>query len=306
VWKRGAGAEKSGPDRATRATKRPIFGLAVGESSCLLLDATVGTGVRRVSAMALGRASGHASRFDCRALSPSAASAWEDSFMAAFPPHVTAALLRNSCPMRVKGGEVLYSGPECGDTAVLALVVDGLVRTDIHAESGRRVTVRYGWPGDVVGLTAAVLAGLDDPDDRDRRSADCQHRLEIEAVRDTTVLKLGTGTFLKFAQTEATVACAVATSLAHLTAETEQILEDRLFQSIRARVARHLLDLAVLRDGVLVVAEGHKETAAAIGSVREVVSRTLVRMRDEGIVDRSASETILLDPAALHEIAAEG
>jgi CRP-like cAMP-binding protein len=66
------------------------------------------------------------------------------------------------------------------------------------------------------------------------------------------------------------------------------------------------MDLAVSRDGVLVVAEGHQEIAEAVGSVREVVSRTLVRLRDDGIVDRSGGETILLDPAALHAIAAAG
>jgi CRP-like cAMP-binding protein len=66
------------------------------------------------------------------------------------------------------------------------------------------------------------------------------------------------------------------------------------------------LDLAVYRDGALVVAEGHREIADAIGSVREVVSRTLVRLREEGVVDRRQGETVLLDAAALHAIAAAG
>jgi CRP-like cAMP-binding protein len=95
-------------------------------------------------------------------------------------------------------------------------------------------------------------------------------------------------------------------SLAYLQIEIEQMLADGLFLSIRARVARHMMDLAVSHDGALVVAEGHQEIAEAIGSVREVVSRTLVQLRDEGVVDRRGGETVLRDPAALHAIAAAG
>jgi len=37
-----------------------------------------------------------------------------------------------------------------------------------------------------------------------------------------------------------------------------------------------------------------------------VVSRTLVGMREEGVVDRRDGQTLLLDPARLHAIAAAG
>jgi CRP-like cAMP-binding protein len=132
------------------------------------------------------------------------------------------------------------------------------------------------------------------------------HKVHGEALRDTLVLKISASRFLELADTEPSVAWALATSLAQLTVEAERILADGLFLSIRARVARHLMDLAVSRDGVLVVAAGHQEIAEAIGSVREVVSRTLVRLRNERIVDRHDGETLLLDPAALHAIAAAG
>ena len=235
------------------------------------------------------------------------ASAWDDSFMSTFPPHVAEALLRDAHVTTVSAGEVFYRGSKHADMAILALIADGLVRTYIQAECGRQVTVRYAWPGDVVGLPAIVLAGVGDPRQRERwEELYGGHRLHAEALRETLVLKMSAPIFLELADSEASVACALATSLAYLTVETEQILADGLFLSIRARVARHLMDLAVSRDGVLVVAQGHQEIAEAIGSVREVVSRTLVRLRNEGIVDRHNGETLLLDPAALHAIAAAG
>jgi CRP-like cAMP-binding protein len=236
------------------------------------------------------------------------AAAWDESFMGAFPPHVTHALLDGAREMRVRTGEVFYRGAEHIETAVLALVVDGLVRTHLRAEGGRQITIRYAWPADIIGAPALVMAGIGDDRGRERWQLYGGHRLHAEALRDTLLLKLSPARFLELAQVEASVASALATCLARLTVETEQILEDGLFLSIRARVARHLLDLAVCRDGTLVVAEGHREIADAIGSVREVVSRTLIRFREEGVVDvdRREGETILLDAAALHAIAAAG
>jgi CRP-like cAMP-binding protein len=226
--------------------------------------------------------------------------------MAGFPLKVTEALLDGASETLVRAGELLHKGWEQVDAAEPALIVDGLVRTHVHARSGREITIRYAWPGDVVGLPALVLAALDGEQGRNRGELYSVHRLHAKALRDTSLLKLPSARFIELAQSEASVAFAVASCIARVTVETEQMLEDGLFLSIRARVARHLLDLAVWRDGALVVAEGHREIADAIGSVREVVSRTLVRLRDEGLVERRETETVLLDPAGLHAIAAAG
>jgi CRP-like cAMP-binding protein len=237
-----------------------------------------------------------------RAFGEPFASAWDESLLRSLPPHVTEALLDGASQTIVPAGDVFYRGAEHVELAIVALIVDGLVRTHIRAPGGRQITIRYAWPGDVIGVPALVLAGVDG----ERWKLYGGHRLHAEALRDTVLLKLAPARVLELAQTEASVACALATCLAQLQVATEQMLEDGLFRSVRARVARHLLDLAVCRDGVLVVVEGNREIADAIGSVREVVSRTLVRMREEGVVDRREGETVLLDAAALHAIAATG
>jgi CRP-like cAMP-binding protein len=238
--------------------------------------------------------------------SASVAAAWEDSLMASFPPHVTEALLEDAAEVTVKAGEVFYRGAQHVETMILALIADGLVRTFVQAENGRRVTIRYAGPGEVVGVPAVVLAGLGDDQSRERWRTYGGHSIHGEALWDTVVLKLSPARFLRLAETEVSIAAALATSLAQRTVETEQILADGLFLSVRARVARHVMDLARWQDGSLVVDAGHQEIAAAIGSVREVVSRTLVGMREEGIVDRRGGQTLLLDPAKLHSIATAG
>jgi CRP-like cAMP-binding protein len=256
--------------------------------------------------MAVGHRGVSLTTKDLDDFSPSVASAWAGSFMAAFPEHVRQALLAEARESIVEADQVFYRGARHAETAILALIVDGLARTFIETHDGRRVTIRYAFPGDVVGAPAVVMAGLGDDNSLQRWRLFGGHSVHGEALRDTLILKLPLDRFLRFAQSEVSVAFPLAVSLAYRIVEAEQILADGLFTSVRARVARHLMDLAVWRDGSLVVIERHQEIAEAIGSVREVVSRTLVGLRQEGVVERRGNETVLVDPSALHAIAASG
>jgi CRP/FNR family transcriptional regulator len=44
-----------------------------------------------------------------------------------------------------------------------------------------------------------------------------------------------------------------------------------------------------------------QELADAVGSVREVVTRTLHRLRGEGLIETSRDEIVLLDPVGLSD-----
>jgi CRP-like cAMP-binding protein len=238
--------------------------------------------------------------------SSAVALAWQDSLMASFPGHVIEALLEDACEATVKTGEIFYRHVENRETPIVALIGDGLVRTFIEADNGRRVTISYAGPGDVFGAPATVAELGEAASSPAWGRTNSRNGIYGEALRDTVMLSLSPTQFQLFAQTEVSVASALAMSLAYGAVQTEQILADGLFQSVRARVARHLMDLAVRRDGELVVTASHQEIADAVGSVREVVSRTLVGMRQEGLVCRLDRETLLLDPARLHAIAAAG
>src|SRR6266567_2871116 len=184
---------------------------------------------RRGSAGVLGR------------FSPSIAVAWSESRFALFPPHVTEALLEDAREATLQKGEVFYRGAKHGETVTLALIADGLVRTFVQGENGRRATIRYAGPGEVVGFPAVVLGRLGDDESRERWRRLGGHNIHGEAVWDTLVLKLSPARFLQLAETEVSIASTLAISLAHSIVETEQILADGLFLSVRARVARHLM-----------------------------------------------------------------
>ena len=79
------------------------------------------------------------------------------------------------------------------------------------------------------------------------------------------------------------------------------------FATVRQRVARQLLDLASTHqhdgdpNGELAVRITQQDLAEAVGTVREVVVRTLRQLRDAGAVRTERDRIVLLDPAQLTE-----
>jgi CRP-like cAMP-binding protein len=240
--------------------------------------------------------------------SPAIADAWRASFMASCPSHIVRALLANAREKRVEAGDVFYRGAYHEQMAMLGLVAEGLLRIYLLADNGRQVTLHYADPGDVVGAPALLLAGAQSDSEQARRPWQLLggRKIHGEALRDTLLLRLSPGQFLRLVRTEVSLAWPLATFLAGRAIAAQQILSDDLFLPIQARVARHVIDLAVRDDDVLVVSAGHQEIADAIGSVREVVSRAMGQMREEGLIARRGSQTILTDVAGLRAIASTG
>jgi CRP/FNR family cyclic AMP-dependent transcriptional regulator len=80
-----------------------------------------------------------------------------------------------------------------------------------------------------------------------------------------------------------------------------------VFATVRQRVARQLLDLALTSqqdaqsDRELAVQITQQDLAAAAGTVREVVVRALRQLRDTGAIRTERDRIVLLDPAQLTE-----
>jgi CRP-like cAMP-binding protein len=231
------------------------------------------------------------------AFSPAVAEAWATSFMAPFPSRVTRVLLAEAHETRIKAGDVFYRGAHHDDMAMLALVAEGQLRIYRQTDTGRQVTMLYHYPGAVAGAPALLLGGAQRDTEQARQPWLMLGGRMVygEALRDTLLLRLSPSQFLRFVRTEAAVAWPLARYLAQRAAAVQQVLTDDMFLSIRARVARHLIDLAVLDDGVLIVSAGHQEIADAIGSVREVASRALGDMRRAGLIARRGDKTVITD-----------
>jgi CRP/FNR family transcriptional regulator len=107
------------------------------------------------------------------------------------------------------------------------------------------------------------------------------------------------------ARMDALLAWALAEEVTRRLYEVLGALRGNVFGSVRQRVARHLLDLAADRQQgtTLVAPVSHQALADAVGTAREVVTRTIREFRDAGMVDTSRSAIVLLAPDRLGDVA---
>ncbi len=212
----------------------------------------------------------------------------EGGFLFALPREAAERLLSEAIRINVPAGALIYRD---GEPPRLIVVVKGLVRVFLSSTEGRQVTVRYARSGDVVGL--ALVIGGPAPE-------------SIQAMTSALVVALRAGTLRALLASDPGVAGACAEEL---TRQLHWLLEDiseQAFLSIRQRLARQLLLLATAGPGRdLLVHASQQELADAIGWVREVVTRNLHHLHEEGLIEVSRDEVKICDPVALTEIASE-
>lgn len=206
------------------------------------------------------------------------------SFFAELPPDLLATLLDGSHVIHLPAGAVIY---EETDRPAWMLLVKGLIRTYVTASDGRQLTVRYFRPGDVLGYSTVFGGSLDVT----ARTMSSVETLVLDP-RDLRVLVRHEG-----------VAWALLRELAGRMNDLVRELEANAFGTVKQRLARHLLDLAVPRGSSLVVELSHQELADAIGSVREVVQRELRELSRAGMVRTMSSFVAILDAERLYATA---
>jgi CRP/FNR family transcriptional regulator, cyclic AMP receptor protein len=216
--------------------------------------------------------------------------AWRESCLADVPRAAADRLLDGSRLLHVASGDPFHRAGADPETVSPAVVVDGLLRIFRTGPDGRQVTVRYVTSGGFVGL--AVVLG----------QSWSAASLAAEALRDSTLLELRPGRFEAAIRDEPRVAGALCRYLFGELVEAQHTLSADLMLPVRSRVACHLLNLAEREERELVVHATPQHLAAAVGSVREVVSRVLRHMEQIGLVQRRAGRLVLVDSAGLHRI----
>ncbi len=226
-------------------------------------------------------------------LSPDARDAWRSTLFAAMPPRVTATILERAVEVSLEPGEIFYRGADRAQTPLpCAVVIDGLLRFYISVPDGRAMTIRYADRGNVIGMQGIAI-GACSP----QRTA-----INGEALQASRALVLPRQAVIAAATNNAAFSLALAREIALQAVRNQELIMTNVFSPVRQRVARHLINLAT-RDGQdLVVHASHQAIADAIGSVREVVSRTLCRFAAEGLVKRRGRCLIVVDAPLLHAV----
>jgi CRP-like cAMP-binding protein len=202
------------------------------------------------------------------------------------------AMLIDAHEARWSAGEVIYEMGD-GSDPPLAVVIQGLVRTYTMSPVGRQATIRYAVAGDVIGLPLLLAPSI----------IGSGAALAVQSLTECTFLNLSPQRFGTIASADARCMWPLFSALACSMMHGYHLLSHNVFQPVRARVARHLLDLSDKHGNLLVVHASQQDIADAIGSVREVVSRAIMSLRDEAIIRRGDRVYVICDPTRLHAAA---
>ena len=160
-------------------------------------------------------------------------------------------LLEHAWESRLASGQIFYRGAHHADMAMLGIVASGRVRIFVRSAEGRQATVRYAETGAVIGLPAVLSGG---------------GKIDGEVIADALLLRLSPSRFRELAQRDVQLAYLVARHLAAQLAEAQDLLATDLFTDVRTRVARHLLDLAVVENGRFVEILASHQTIADVSA----------------------------------------
>jgi CRP-like cAMP-binding protein len=180
------------------------------------------------------------------------------------------------------GTQVLLTGESC---TTVYFVAAGTVRVYRLSIEGRKQVLIHLDPGQSLNVVPALL------------EAEVAHNLSsAEALTDVTLYAISRADFLHLLDRCPELATVVlrnfATRLAHLT----QLVADLSLRTVRARLARFLLEQS---EAEAPVRWTHAEIAAYIGTVRVVVSRTLRDFAAEGILNVQRQRIAVADRDAL-------
>jgi CRP/FNR family cyclic AMP-dependent transcriptional regulator len=189
-------------------------------------------------------------------------------------------------------GETIVAHDEAGSDVFF--VLEGRVRATVFSEDGRTVAYRDIEPGGIFGELAAI--------DGKARSA------TVVALEAANTARLTQAAFRDLVASRSAFAWAL---LNHLSGQVRR-LSERVFEFstlvVRGRLIRELLRLA---EGAnqdageisIVPAPTHYEISARISTHREAVSREMSALAKKKLIKKRAGSLVLLDLAALRELA---
>ncbi len=214
------------------------------------------------------------------------ASAIGASRLAELKPPTLERVLDGARTVDVRAGTIFRGAGVAGPH--VELVVSGFVRNLVTAPDGRSLTIRYVRPGALLGVVSVFATGYVMPG-------------SIQALVDSRLLVLRPQTVARLAEEDAAVAMVMLHELSDRVLAFVNEIPASALTTVRQRVARNLMDLASQRQHGrdLVAPITQQALADAIGSVREVVVRTLRELRAEGLVETGRTGIRILDPERL-------
>ncbi len=207
----------------------------------------------------------------------------------ALPAEVTEALARQMIPRAYTAGQLICLEGEPGD--YVYLLEKGWVKAVRTATDGREQAALFLREGEIFG-DEAVFSGAPYP-------------VTVIALEKVSAWAIEGAALVELSSRYPALALAC---LEHLSARVlyyVQLVEDLGLRSVQSRIAHTLLNHAELREGVLIIPRRSwttlDEMATRLGTVRDVLSRSLNALESEGILILERSQIVILDPQKLLE-----
>lgn len=198
-------------------------------------------------------------------------------------------LIRVSDAHRVGRGGAIWDPADAADTVIW--VRSGCVRVERAGEGGRVLILRFHGRGDVFGLAALYS-------DRTRGTSAIAH--DECVVFTTPVAELE-----EVVRAHGDIGLRFSDRLIARQRQLEARLADVVFTPVKERLLALLAQLAVdfgVRDSRGVIVDlrlTHRELGELVGTTRETISLTLVRLRKAGWIATEDRRVVLLRPADL-------
>ena len=183
---------------------------------------------------------------------------------------------------------VFAEGDACQE---LFIVKDGNVKIFKTAANGREQLISI----ERAGSSLAEIPVFDN---------DC-YPVSAQAVTPTVLVRLDAATFRSICLQQPDVALKVIKVLAHRLRRMGSLVEDLSFTTVRGRLIAYLLQLAKSKgretsSGVdFALSENNEELAARLGTVRELISRNMGRLHNEGLIHIQHRKVTVPDLKAL-------
>lgn len=204
------------------------------------------------------------------------------------PPAALKTLAARAGEHHLQRGEVLFTA---GDTARgLYVVVTGAVRAFRESEEGREQTIHV----ERAGATLAEVPVFDNG----------HYPSTVMAEEDSLLLFLAREDVRRYLLENPEAALSALALLAGRLRKMAELVEQLSLQDVSERLATLLLEEArakgEVKNGVsFSLPDPHHRIAARLGSVREVITRNLRHLIDDGVIAIRGHRITILDAAAL-------
>lgn len=208
---------------------------------------------------------------------------------AGLPDEILQIIAASAIQRRFEAGQVIYVEGEPAESVYI--LESGWVKATRMTREGREQAMLFLQPVEVFG-DIAVFTGTAYPG-------------TVVALEAVEVLVIPAHTILTLIHNRPSFAMAVIRHLGERVLYYISLVEDLSLRSVEARLAHTLLHHAELRDGLLVIPRREwttfDEMAARLGTVRDVLSRSLRTLEAEGLLKVEKQAIILLDAKRLAE-----